>query len=859
MADLPEELKDLGLQFGDLSRFIPTRDLQEFQQVAANVALTLGQSSSAVQDLSRDFATLSAATGTSRDQLARMTMTYTTEINKAIISFKNYQNLAGAIARIDPFNTSQRMDSLMRYSGGVDRLARTIDPMTGKIKDMAAAQEILNRALGDGNQFVATTIRGLQAGVPALDNYTTRLQKLKQAQINAAINITSGVTESPVGNFLVSVLSSPQVANITTVLGGLFAAKVAKDLYGFFSGGGGHGGGMGGGGMPPGGGGSAASGFVNGPVATAQAAFAASRVGGLVGKGMSKYGRMAGWGGLALATLGYLGSTLQDNGDPSHNKSGNVLGGALSGASVGATIGSFIPVPGGGLMGAGIGAGIGALLSYFSSSGPVAKSSKEAADDIGKSFEEMAGKAQERIKFITAGFSEGNNIDKVRRDTIAVRMEMAQTLSSIGVQGPQAFIKASRDMISSLKLEYQRLQEARDQDMEAARRSGGDVESVSAKYEQALTGVQKSIIDATMGIRRSWFEQMLGGAINLPSGTTTMPGGLSKRQLYGGSYMDTGTPMGVDITTAGHRAWNDKYSATTASFNPIISQVQASVGRAGGGIIPGPASSVDNTLAHVASGEYVVQASAVSHYGKGFFDRLNNRSLPARAGGGIIDDWLKGNAMVGAMIADHLFPDAKTGKFTKDFRFTKDHQPGTLLLSGGSNQLSPKIAVGGALIPADDPRSPKDSRDYTRAFASMGVTQASTNTMAGKMPGPDWQQETDNAIYAVMRGDRLAESQKGLMRMRGYAIADRLKAEKEARLKSMGEHGDQVFGHKGLDMGGGLQPSIGLSHRSGGTGAAVGFGGDKKEEIGLLRRIAQGIDNLGQATRFGTQTSLGNL
>jgi hypothetical protein len=53
-----------------------------------------------------------------------------------------------------------------------------------------------------------------------------------------------------------------------------------------------------------------------------------------------------------------------------------------------------------------------------------------------------------------------------------------------------------------------------------------------------------------------------------------------------------------------------------------------------GGLIPGAPSGRDNRLAAVASGEYVVRSSAVSHYGAGFFESLNAMRFPRQDVGG---------------------------------------------------------------------------------------------------------------------------------------------------------------------------------------------------------------------------------
>jgi hypothetical protein len=59
-------------------------------------------------------------------------------------------------------------------------------------------------------------------------------------------------------------------------------------------------------------------------------------------------------------------------------------------------------------------------------------------------------------------------------------------------------------------------------------------------------------------------------------------------------------------------------------------------GFAEGGLIPGSASHVDNQLAAVASGEYVVKTAAVQHYGPDLFDSLNNMELPRHQAGGMV-------------------------------------------------------------------------------------------------------------------------------------------------------------------------------------------------------------------------------
>ena len=66
----------------------------------------------------------------------------------------------------------------------------------------------------------------------------------------------------------------------------------------------------------------------------------------------------------------------------------------------------------------------------------------------------------------------------------------------------------------------------------------------------------------------------------------------------------------------------DPGSVNDASMYPIYA------GRHGRGLIPGLPSASDNRIATVATGEYIVKASAVSHYGAGLLDQINNKQAP---------------------------------------------------------------------------------------------------------------------------------------------------------------------------------------------------------------------------------------
>lgn len=62
-------------------------------------------------------------------------------------------------------------------------------------------------------------------------------------------------------------------------------------------------------------------------------------------------------------------------------------------------------------------------------------------------------------------------------------------------------------------------------------------------------------------------------------------------------------------------------------------------GFATGGYITGPGTGTsDSMLARLSNGEYVIKASAVRRFGKGFFDQLNSLRLPKFANGGLVQN-----------------------------------------------------------------------------------------------------------------------------------------------------------------------------------------------------------------------------
>jgi hypothetical protein len=104
----------------------------------------------------------------------------------------------------------------------------------------------------------------------------------------------------------------------------------------------------------------------------------------------------------------------------------------------------------------------------------------------------------------------------------------------------------------------------------------------------------------------------------------------------------------------------------------FLGSVFPSLKFADGGIVPGAGGPrEDNILARLSSGEYVIQASSVNKFGRGFFDKLNAGQMPG------------GNVSIPGEVADEAFPGYGFG-FKKIFKKVKK-------AIGGIGDLAGKI------------------------------------------------------------------------------------------------------------------------------------------------------------------------
>lgn len=90
----------------------------------------------------------------------------------------------------------------------------------------------------------------------------------------------------------------------------------------------------------------------------------------------------------------------------------------------------------------------------------------------------------------------------------------------------------------------------------------------------------------------------------------------------------------MQLRAAGNISGAARYAGTIDGLRSKLIEIR---GYATGGYINGPGGGTsDSVMARVSNGEYVVRAAAVSKYGVGFFDRLNQMQSPRFASGGYV-------------------------------------------------------------------------------------------------------------------------------------------------------------------------------------------------------------------------------
>jgi hypothetical protein len=209
------------------------------------------------------------------------------------------------------------------------------------------------------------------------------------------------------------------------------------------------------------------------------------------------------------------------------------------------------------------------------------------------------------------------------RESITADLDFEDALA--GLTGTGEGWTATLDKSNQLGRDNQRVLIDATEDLkalgDATLEQTGSQEQANAVLE---TGRQR-LVDAAVaaGYNKDEVDLLVGSILSIPKTSTT----------------------DVDVNTADARAAIDTFIAVASSktitiqarvdadpsYNPASSPYQ--IRRARGGWIPGAMSDIDNTIAHVASGEYVVNARSAQKHAA-LLEAVNNDVLPAYANGG---------------------------------------------------------------------------------------------------------------------------------------------------------------------------------------------------------------------------------
>lgn len=650
MADLGD-IKQFSGALRELGQLLPTQPLMDYQRAVSAVGIATTTSSEQIKQLTDDIEEFTEGTNMSRTDLARYTAEFVSGTNKMVVSTREFQRIAQITSQTDPFNTEIRIRQL-------DNLARKYGAFTAGLasdtKRQETALKAMQIAVHDGDEGLANYYLRLSRGVTAQTQFTSNLEKVGKTFNNVRSMMAGWVTDSKLVNGALDALSNKWVA-FTAIAGAagfggyelVKGASSLKKAVGNLASGNIGGGGvasaetnslltriliveeeilarMGGVSMGPapsgvGGRGASAGGSV-GAAAIAGAGSVATK---------SLFSRILGraaYGLPALAFGAYDIATSQPGQERSHavgSTVGGVAGSILG--SFGGPIGTVL----GGLIGAKIGDIIADKISGVTSKKP-------KPDDYDKDLdarETAIAEGRRGIKQAQRGFAlakETYDPEGAQERSLNARQALAGQMQGLGMTGPGAGLAVAQQQIARTEGLIKSITAEHEDYIHKVGLSQEAINKNTQEFETIIAGLRGEQLNQVQTARRSILEQFTASAINAPNGTYTMPGGLSDRQKYGGSYYEN-MPL-VDIT---NRPRQPKYQDMAASFQPIINTVMSSMrGHAGGGLIPGAPSSRDNTISAVASGEYVINAGAVQHYGPGVFDALNRKAAPKFAGGG---------------------------------------------------------------------------------------------------------------------------------------------------------------------------------------------------------------------------------
>ncbi len=646
--ELVNELKD---QFNELGKFIPSSELQQFEISLNNVAIGLGQASTAYREF--DQAQRSAIQGTtlSRTEFTRMTSDYANSVNKLNLSVANFTKLSVASAKADPFNSALRVKGLTQYASMYGSLTQRViaglDNQRRSATYAADAQRLLTLMLARGDYASAHFTQQLINGYKAADSYAEKVQEistrfqdltLRTGLVGSSLNVVGGVMKA------LDTDTGSTIVKIGLLVAAVGAAKLGfSRFYSLIRPAAGAAGTTG-----------AAAAVSAGAAKIAPWSIAALAAGKTLAPTAGLLKRIP-WLGAGL-TVGASAFSYFNEKDPAKRRDIGARGiGGAAGTLLGGVGGSFV-APGAGTLvggvagevaGENIASGIQKSLANWTGWGGLFKNIKDSFiggpgetpgtsasnADFAKEWVLKSDSMLRDIKAISEVYGSPEIDQGGNRNRLKAQISLTDQQQGMGLIGPQQSISLRQQVIKSFQDEQGEIFEAQERFFaEKGGKTAENLKQASQIFGVRINEINSEILTQVGGIRRSWMEQMTGGAMGLGSGTFTMPSMPSQKQLYGNHYMQTSGTYGFQQVSSADikgRSATMPYMQQTSAFNPTIDYVQKTMGgHASGGLIPGHPSNSDNKISAVASGEYVIRSSSVKKYGVGFMNAINSGNSP---------------------------------------------------------------------------------------------------------------------------------------------------------------------------------------------------------------------------------------
>lgn len=626
------ELSDLTSALGAFKALIPTHELVEFEIAMTGVSLALGKGSHDFQNLSKAAENLKNTTAASRMEFTKMMEVYSASAVKGTVSADSFQKMHQALARINPFGATQAMGALKEYPLLMDSIAKSVDSTTGKVTDLKAAQELYVTLLAKGDLANANNIAGMINGTAAASGTAVAYKKLASNQSDLSISSANAVMslrpmqhilqllDSSIGTLIVRgvalkglwAIAGPAIKNVlgvgipaagaaATGAAGVGAKGMSLGVQQVFvvnwpasmGGSGGSGGGP-------------TSGTHTQPATKSKVKPSGTRMSRRLAKGGAGRAAASKAGALALGakSLPLLGALLggvesfmdeKDSGGSTGaavTRGATTAGGAWGGAAAGAAIGSLAGPIGtavggviGGILGGMGGDSIGKLLTKGNANteGILDETRNSETPEVIATKSILA--IRKNVDSSDARFTGPGGQMKALADFLQSKMSLSESMVAKGLIGPQAQYSIAKEQVALKEKQIADVTKKHVAEIAAIKadptKGKMDIDAANQLYGAKINALKLEQLNQMGTVRRSYMEQMGGGAMGLPTGVYTDRNVLSERNLRGDHYVDVTGLHGFTKTDA--KSIQDRKSTTPfrksmSDFRPLEADILNSSG-----------------------------------------------------------------------------------------------------------------------------------------------------------------------------------------------------------------------------------------------------------------------------------------